>query len=33
MTAVDIFEIIFILVVFSVGIMGFIKVVTSDDKN
>jgi len=32
MTGVDIFEVVFLVVVFLVGVVGFIKVATSDDK-
>jgi len=32
MTDVDIFEVVFLVAVFLVGVVGFIKVATSDDK-
>ncbi len=32
MTGVDIFEVVFLVVVFLVGVVGFIKAATSDDK-
>ena len=31
MTALDIFQIIFIVAVFAVGVIGFIRAATSDD--
>jgi len=32
MSGVDIFEVVFLVVVFLVGVIGFVKVATSDDK-
>jgi len=32
MTGVDIFEVVFLVIVFGVGVIGFIKAATSDDK-
>ena len=32
MTGVDIFEVVFLVLVFGVGVIGFIKAATSDDK-
>jgi len=32
MTGVDIFEVVFLVVVFLVGVIGFMKVATNEDK-
>lgn len=32
MTSVDIFEVVFLVAVFLVGVIGFIKAATSEDK-
>jgi hypothetical protein len=32
MTVLDIFQIVFIIAVFGVGVVGFIKAATNDDK-
>ena len=32
MTGVDIFEVVFLVIVFLTGVIGFIRAATSDDK-
>lgn len=33
MSSVEIFQIVFLIIVFGVGVIGFIKAATKDDKN